>query len=230
MKPHVICHMASSVDGRITSGRWRPERAAALTSLYEQLHDKLGCDAWLVGRVTGQAFAKTKAYPQAAAQPIPRDSHVVAHDGKTYAVVLDADGRIAWGRRDIGGDPIVVILTQKVSDAHLAGLRGDGISYVFAGERSLDLAAALETLNRTLGVKRVLLEGGGVANGAFLRAGLVDELSLVIYPTVDGAKGANSVFDSTDAEAGAVSPVHAMRLEHCETLEGGAVWLRYAMQ
>jgi hypothetical protein len=50
-------------------------------------------------------------------------------------------------------------------------------------------------------VKRLLLEGGGGANGAFLRAGLVDELHLTLCPAVDGATGAPSVFDSADAEA-----------------------------
>jgi riboflavin biosynthesis pyrimidine reductase len=41
----------------------------------------------------------------------------------------------------------------------------------------MKLGSALEILNRQLGVKRLLLEGGGGANGAFLRAGLVDEIS-----------------------------------------------------
>ena len=31
---------------------------------------------------------------------------------KTYGVVLDAQGKIGWGRSDIGGDPIVVVLTE----------------------------------------------------------------------------------------------------------------------
>src|SRR5208337_826028 len=52
-------------------------------------------------------------------------------------------GKIAWGRSDVGGDPIVVVLTEQVSDAHLAGLRADGVSYIFAGERTLDLRRAL---------------------------------------------------------------------------------------
>jgi hypothetical protein len=30
--------------------------------------------------------------------------------------VLDAQGKIAWGRSDIGGNPIVVVLTKRVSD------------------------------------------------------------------------------------------------------------------
>ena len=72
-------------------------------------------------------------------------------------------------------------------------------------------------------MKRLLLEGGGGANGAFLRAGLVDELNLVLCPAVDGAKGAPSVFDSTEAEADQRAPVTAMTLESSRALEGGAM-------
>jgi hypothetical protein len=48
-----------------------------------------------------------------------------------------------------------------------------------------------------------------------------------IWPAVDGAKGAPSVFDS--AEAGRPAPVKSMTLESSQTLEGGAVWLRYRL-
>ena len=75
--------------------------------------------------------------------------------------MLDAHGKIGWGRSDIGGDPIVVVLTESVSDSHLAGLRGEGVSYFFAGKSEIDLALALDILNRELGVKRLLVEGGG---------------------------------------------------------------------
>ncbi|MDB5520864.1 MAG: putative 5-amino-6-(5-phosphoribosylamino) uracil reductase, partial [Tardiphaga sp.] len=50
MKPHVICLMSASVDGRIIPSRWRPAGSA---NLFEQVHDELKPDAWLVGRVTG---------------------------------------------------------------------------------------------------------------------------------------------------------------------------------
>jgi riboflavin biosynthesis pyrimidine reductase len=76
----------------------------------------------------------------------------------------------------------------------------------------------------------LLLEGGGNANGSFLRARLVDEISLAIFPAVDGAKGAPCVFDSSDDEAGAAAPIRALTLEKSEVLEGGVVWLRYRLQ
>jgi hypothetical protein len=61
MKPQVICLMASSVDGRTLPSRWRPKGAAG--EAFERVHDELAGDAWLVGRVTGQEFAKGKPYP-----------------------------------------------------------------------------------------------------------------------------------------------------------------------
>jgi riboflavin biosynthesis pyrimidine reductase len=228
MKPNVICHMTTSVDGRTLTSRWRPQGKAG--DLFERLHEELEGDAWLIGRVTGSEFAKGTTYPDATKESFPREPWFARRDAKAYGVVLDAQGKIAWGRSDIGGDPIVVVLTKEVTDAHLAGLRGEGVSYIFSGEKELDLALTLEILNRELGVKRLLLEGGGGANGAFLRAGLVDEISLVICPAVDGAKGAPSLFDSPEADAGRRAPVTAMTLESSKVLDGGAVWLRYRVQ
>lgn len=229
MKPHVICHMVASVDGRILSNRWRPKEANS-SGLFERLHDRLAGYAWLVGRVTGQEFAKGKAYPERADRVYPRAAWFARRDAAAYGIVLDAEGKIVWGRAEIGGDPIVAVLTERVSDAHLAGLQGDGVSYIFAGARDIDLSLALDILNRELGIERLLMEGGGGANGALLRAGLIDELSLVILPAVDGAKGAPSVFDSSAADAGAPAPIRRMILEHTEVLEGGAVWLRYRLE
>ncbi len=89
-----------------------------------------------------------------------------------------------------------------MSDAHLAGLRRDGVSYIFAGAVELDPALALDILNRELGIERLLLEGGGKSNGSFLRAGLIDEISLAICPAIDGARGGPQVFDSEEEMAG----------------------------
>ena len=167
MKPYVICHMNSSVDGRILGSRWRPSENR-MAGLFERIHEELGGGSWLIGRVTGSEYAKAQAYPSHTDQTYPREPWFARRDAKAYGIALDAQGKIAWGRSDIGGDPVVAVLTEQVSDAHLAGLRQDGVSYIFAGERELDLGLALEILNRELGIERLLLEGGGGSNGAFL--------------------------------------------------------------
>ncbi|MDE5444675.1 2-hydroxy-3-oxopropionate reductase [Bradyrhizobium sp. CSA207] len=227
MKPYVICLMASSVDGRTHPSRWRPMGTGA--DWFEKIHDELGGDAWVIGRVTGSEFAKGKPYP-ATTETFPRQNWFARRDADTYGVVLDAHGKIGWGRSDIGGDPIVVVLTEGVPDSHLAGLRGEGVSYIFAGKSEIDLMLTLDVLNRELGVKRLLVEGGGVANGAFLRAGLIDELNLILCPAVDGASGAPFVFDSTEVDRDRRAPLAAMTLESTRQLGGGVLLLRYLIQ
>jgi riboflavin biosynthesis pyrimidine reductase len=228
MKPYVLCHMVCSVDGRIWGSRWRP-KANVVPNLFEKLHDQLGGGSWLCGRVTAQEFARGKEphYPPTD-QVLPRESWFAQREAKAWGIFLDAHGKAVWARKDIGGDPILVILAESVPDAHLAGLRADGVSYIFAGKNEIDLAAALETLNRELGIERIMLEGGGGANGALLRAGLIDELSLVICPVIDGSTGGPIVFNSGDVDLGP-APIETMTLTSHEVLEGGVVWLRYRL-
>ncbi|MBR0969169.1 MULTISPECIES: RibD family protein [Bradyrhizobium] len=225
MKPYVICLMHSSLDGRTHPSRWRPKGAG--TDWFEKVHDELGGDAWVIGRVTGSEFAKGKPYLETSNEKLPRQNWFARRDAETYGVVLDAQGKIGWGRSDIGGDPIVVVLTESVPDSHLVGLRGEGVSYIFAGKSEIDLALALDILARELGVKRLLVEGGGVANGAFLRAGLIDEFNLILSPAIDGARGAPFVFDSSDSDSDHRAPLTAMTLESVRELGGGVLLLRY---
>jgi riboflavin biosynthesis pyrimidine reductase len=229
VKPYVICHMNTSIDGRAWHSRWRPAENR-MAGLFERIHEELGNGSWLIGRVTGSEYAKAQAYPDRTEQTFLREPWFARRDAAAYGIALDAHGKIAWGRSDIGGDPIVAVLTTQVSDAHLAGLRQDGVSYIFAGERELDLGLALEILNRELGIERLLLESGGVSNGSFLRAGLIDEISLAICPAIDGARGGPYIFDSGDEMSGPTAPVQSMTLASSEVLDGGAVWLRYRLQ
>jgi RibD C-terminal domain len=227
MKPQVVCLMASSVDGRIpqplvpSGGGCRVVRAGARRTRRRRLARPSGHRA---GVRQGQAV------PNRNGRDVPTGALVREPQREGLRYGLDAHGKISWGRSDIGGDPIVVVLTEAVSDAHLAGLRSEGVSYFFAGKSELDLAVAVDILSCELGVKRLLLEGGGGANGGFLRAGLVDEFNLILCPAVDGAKGAPSVFDSPEAETNQLAPVTAMTLESSRTLEGGAMLLRYQIQ
>src|SRR6516165_9407257 len=97
--------------------------------------------SWAASRV--RSMPRLAPIPHWATRPIPASPGSPGATPQITGVVLDAQGKIAWGRGDIDGDPIVVVLSEQVSDSHLAGLRRDGVSYIFAGEHELDLALAL---------------------------------------------------------------------------------------
>ncbi|UFN51562.1 dihydrofolate reductase family protein (plasmid) [Roseomonas sp. OT10] len=226
-KPHVICHMTSSLDGKILPRRWAPTGVHD-PGIYDRLHREMGGGSWLVGRVTAQEFARREAYPNEVAETFAREPWLPRKGAKAYAIMVDGKGKVAWGRADVDGEPIVVVLTEQVSDAHLAGLHGDGVGYVFAGKTEIDLALLLGALQRELGIERLLLEGGGGMNGSFLRAGLIDEISLILEPAVDARRDTPTTFDGGDTSSGP-APISGLSLTSHNLLEGARLWLRYAV-
>lgn len=60
---------------------------------------------------------------------------------------------------------------------------------------------------------------------AFLQAGLIDELSLVIYPGIDGSAGSTSIFHYIGK--GNPSQGQSLELLSVKEMEDGVVWLRY---
>jgi riboflavin biosynthesis pyrimidine reductase len=103
-------------------------------------------------------------------------------------------------------------------------LRQKEISYVVAGASSIDLSQAVNQLGEHFGIRKLLLEGGGHINGGFLQADLIDEVSLLLLPGIDGRHNIAAVFDGVSDENHSAVP---LKLKSVEQREGGALWIRY---
>jgi 2,5-diamino-6-(ribosylamino)-4(3H)-pyrimidinone 5'-phosphate reductase len=110
---------------------------------------------------------------------------------------------------------------------YLEYLNRRGIANLSAGEDRTDLSAALELLRPRYGVQSMRTDCGGRLNGALLAAGLVDEVAVIINPSL--AANPRSQFFVTLAHA--VSTVALpLALREVDQLSDGAVWLRYEMR
>ncbi|MBR1197236.1 dihydrofolate reductase family protein [Bradyrhizobium sp. AUGA SZCCT0240] len=234
MRPYIICHMSTSIDGRLHPSRFT--RAApgiswdVLRAYHEKMHERFEADGWIVGRKTMGEMAKGAERSIAEASKVPREAHIAERHGRKLAVAIDPSGHVHYGKDNVGGDHVVAVLGEQVSDAYLAELREDGVSYVFAGEKGDELSRAMEQLASLFGARKLLLEGGGKINGAFLKHGLIDEFSTLIFPAVDGVAGTQSIVDYSGPEGDRPGAGQALRLTHCEALDGGMVWLRHAVE
>ena len=234
MRPHTICHMITSIDGRLYPSRFTRAAegvsAEALRGHYENVAESFEAEGWMVGRRTMSEIAKGSERSIADAPALPREPHVGNRNARKLAIAIDPSGRVHYGRDNVGGDHVVAILGEQISDAYLVELREDGVSYLFAGSDGHDLPKAMEQLASVFGVKKLLLEGGGTINGAFLRHRLIDEFSTLISPAVDGAAGSDGIVDYRGPEGERPGAGQALRLISCETLEGGMVWLRHKVE
>ena len=224
-RPRVICHMMTSLDGRIVTDGWplSPEGRRQ----YEQVHTSYDPDAWLCGRVTmEQHFAQGVRSDAEVAREHhgpARDDFRAPGDHSSFAFAVDGRGKLAWATNDLDGDHVVAILSERVSDQYLASLRERGVSYLLAGAREIDLPLALEKVGARFGVRTLMLEGGGSINGSMIRAGLVDEVSVLVTPVVDGRVGTPSLFDA-EGDSG---PLQRLALEAVERRADDVLWLRY---
>ena len=196
-RPHIICHMTTSIDGKVTGDFLSvPESEAAVEAYYE-INRNYKANAYACGRVTMEGSFTGGFWTDLAAFAdvrVDREDYIAEKDAKYFAVAFDRKGRLGWTDSRIhDGDPgydnahiINVMCENLVSDAYLAYLKSIGVSYIFAGKEELDLLLAVEKLKMLFGIKKLLLEGGSVINGAFQREGLIDELSLVVAPVMAG--------------------------------------------
>jgi riboflavin biosynthesis pyrimidine reductase len=229
MKPYVICHMVSSLDGGLHPNRWTHSPDSKLsdwTALYQSCHEKLEGDAWMVGRITMAEMSRGSPHPPHEHGKMARPFHFANRKAANFAIAMDISCRLHFIANEIDGDHIVILLGSDVPDSHLAELADDGISYIVSEQAQPDLATMLDTLEHELGIKRLLLEGGAGINGSFLAGGLVDEISLIIAPALDGRAASQSIIEH--GEEGLAGRIQ-LSLNSCEPLAHGAVYLRYAV-
>lgn len=225
-RPRVICHMMASIDGRIVTGGWPLSKEGSRQ--YEAVHATYDPDGWICGRVTmEQHFAAgTRADAEVAREydGPAREDFVAPGEHASFAIAVDPRGKLLWESGEMDGDHVVAVLTHRVSDEYLGTLRERGVSYLLAGEgHEVEVALALEKIGARLGVRTLMLEGGGGINGSFLRAGVIDEVSLLVAPVVDGRMGTPALFDVP----GDGVPPHRLALDAVERRADDLLWLRY---
>lgn len=227
MRPYVICHMMSSLDGKTDP---TAIRQFSDVNLFEATHPKLGGDAWLCGRVTLQVdfgqYAEDQPFKNDNSDPVGQPVTHVARRHDSYAISADTRGQILWKDDMIDGDHVIALVSQRASKRYLETLKARGVSFIAIGEERIDFARAFAILASQFGIKRLLVEGGGTINGAVLAEGLIDELSLLLLPGVDGRDGPSASFDGRPA-----SPIQTVpaKLNSIERLDNDVLWLRYRL-
>ncbi len=229
MKPYVICHMCTSIDGKILGQRWgKLPGGRDSAELFETTAASFGIGAWLVGTTTMKEFAGRNVKLPRARQPVARRDFIANKRAKRLAIGADVKGVLRWQENEVDGDHVVLLVTNRVTDDYLAHLQAAGVSYLFCGKSEIDLRVALRKLGRAFGLRKLMLQGGGKFNGAMLKAGLIDEISHIIVPVADGGLGVSSFFDIP----GKAPPKAAatLRLLSRKALPGSVTWLRYRVE
>lgn len=201
-KPYIVCHMMTSVDGRIDCAM--TEHLPGVQEYYDTL-DALDAPTRISGRVTAELeMALPGKFEAKTAEALGKEAFSKAADAEGYEIVVDTHGTLLWGESAEDERPLLILTSEQVSKEYLAYLNGKHISWIACGKEHVDLKRACE----------------------ILAAGLLDEVSILIGTGIDGRGGMQSVFDGLPMERG-VTP---LKLTSVQQYGSGAVWLRYNVE
>jgi riboflavin-specific deaminase-like protein len=186
----VIGQLGQSLDGRIATASGDSHYVTGPADIRRLHRLRALVDAVVVGAGT-------------VALDDPRLTVREVEGANPVRVVLDPDDRLGRDRRVFSDGGASTIVVRRADAAHLdpvseappghSGAEGaappahvEVLSLPVAGSEGYDPAAVLEAL-RARGLRRVLVEGGGVTVSRFLQAGLLDRLHVTVSPLLIGS-------------------------------------------
>ena len=111
-KPYIVCHMMTSVDGRIDCAM--TENLPGVQEYYETL-DSLDAPTRVSGRVTAALeMALPGEFHAGTMTPLGKESFSKAVDADGYEVVMDTRGTLLWDNSNSERPPLIV-MSEKVS-------------------------------------------------------------------------------------------------------------------
>lgn len=222
MRPYIICHMVASVDGRIDCSM--VDKISG--DEYYTTLESLDCPSSVEGKTTTEHYHSLPGrYKAVDNTPIGRETHYKAVSADGYQICPDTNGTLLWDADQ--PKPLLIMLSENAPAEYLDYLRYRNISYIVAGRERIDLNRAMEILGDEFGVKRLAVVGGGKINGGFLSAGLIDELSLLLAPGIDGRTSQPALFDGIADRPGFLPA--RLALKSVGTVADGVLWIKYAV-
>lgn len=197
----LIIHMYTSIDGKI-DGDWMGNPEVEISSAYyDNVLFELG-EANANGSNTVVMYA-AKGHPDLSkykTDGIEYEDWIPNIKSETWDISYDRQGRAGWEKNyfEYAGrkNRAIEVLTKLASKEYLAFLRSMEIPYIICGDNEINFHESLVKVKKYFGIKTVVLGGGALINGAFLKAGLVDEISIVIGPVVCGDTNIKDTFDT----------------------------------
>jgi len=201
LRPAVWVNCAVSADGRLAYAGGRRARLSSPEDLRRVQQLRANADAILVGIGTVLLDDPSlRVHWDLLEQPAGRDP---------TRVVVDSTGRTPPTARVLDGSaPTIVATTERCARSFPSAVR-----VIVAGESRVDLVALFVRLHE-LGVRRLMVEGGGGILASVLRGGLFDRFTVYYAPLVIGGATAPPLARGDDpASPDTTTPLRLVALE-----------------
>lgn len=194
MRPFVFVNVAMSADGKISTAERQQVRISGDDDYSRVDRIKAESDAIMVGIGTVLSDNPSLTVKSPDLRAWRREA---GKDEDPIRVVVDSRGRTPPDADILhrGAGKRIIAVSRAASPEALDVLRRYA-TVIVTGDETVDLSALLEELYR-LGVRRLMVEGGGTLIWALMEKDLVDELQTFIGNIIIGGKDAPTPVDGT---------------------------------
>ena len=221
-----VCHMFVTIDGNPISDLMWDEKLGDSVEVYNRIMLGDG-DAFGAGRATMQMDITVDMSPYQNTE-VSYEDVIVPTEEEPFCFIIDRFGKLRWesNRYEEEGSVnsrIIEVLTEQAPAESIAYYNAMDIPYLFAGKDNFDPRLFLEKINQYYGIKTFMLSGGPRINGVFAKAGLIDEISLVVDPHLDGG----AKIEPFILAEGLQNPDFRYKLKEVKVVENDILVLRY---
>ena len=210
--PTVYIYMAESIDGK-SSGEVLHVPESEFGKNYHLNHQySWGSKSILSGRATSEMLLTMRKvgkvdYTGISTENIEKKDYLSENRKKTeyYYITIDKNGKLPFPKGFIetyGGNEshIITILSEDVDLKYIAYLQKIGVSFIFAGEKTINLKLALKKLKEKFGIEKIMCVGGPVTTQSLLNENLVEKLIILQHPCI-AQPGSLPVFGNANLSA-----------------------------
>ncbi len=182
---YVILNAAMSIDGKISTRR--NDSSFSSRKDWIRVHKlRSSVDGIVVGISTvleDNSMLSVRYYSKGTKDPV--------------RIIVDSNARIPLNSRIIRSSKniqTIVATTPNASTRKIKELKKAGVQVLVSGKRKVNIKNLFQQLEN-LGLKRILVEGGGEINWSVLKIGLANELIVTISPVVVGGRDAKTLVE-----------------------------------
>ncbi len=225
MRPFTFINVAVTVDGKMDTFERKGATISSKEDILRVQRLRAGVDAVMVGGHT-LLDEDPKLTVKNEALRLERTSKGLPENPMKVGIVSVANLQPDGNFLTAGPARKVIFTTSQTSAENISVLSKLGTEVYISDEKRVNLHYALNTLY-TLGIRRLMVEGGGTLNYELLRQGLADELYLYVAPKIFGGQTAPTL--AAGAGLAAAASVELKLLDVQSIDDSGGLLIRYKL-
>jgi 2,5-diamino-6-(ribosylamino)-4(3H)-pyrimidinone 5'-phosphate reductase len=214
MRPFIFINLAASADGKISDESKRQMRISCKEDMKRVDILRASSDAIMVGIGTVLSDNPELVVKSDELRRLRMEKGL---DANPIRVVVDSRCRVPLNANVLNADAKTIVAVSKAADSQKIKEIRKRVEIVVFGDKKVDLRALVEYLY-SIGIKRLMVEGGATLNYGLLKELLVNEIYVYYSSMIIGGAASPTIVDGKS-----FSPPIKLELIDVEKLGNGVL-------